>query len=238
MRNIFEFVKLKLKFWPKKFLSDKIEIYLTKYLTNLAGITIVDVGANRGHFVAQIEKHYSINNAILIEPIPELADHLKLMFTRENFYIYQNVLSDKDRFSIEFQVNEFAETSSVLDFDTKLKELANVNTKLARKELASTRTLDSIITELKLPNIDLIKIDVQGIEHLVIRGGRETLTKTRFIWVELSFKPLYVGSSVFQDIYQLMNENGFILLEISPGHRSPINELLQADALFANRELL
>jgi len=84
----------------------------------------------------------------------------------------------------------------------------------------------------------LLKIDVQGVEHLVLEGGKQALLNTSFVWMELSFKPLYIGSSVFHDIYSMMEKSGFILLELSPGHRSPINELLQADALFANPKFL
>lgn len=66
----------------------------------------------------------------------------------------------------------------------------------------------------------------------MIQGGEETLKMTSMIWIETSFKPLYENSSVFSQIYDLLNEKGFILMEISPGFRSPNGELLQVDLLF------
>jgi len=238
MNKGFQYAKNKLKSLLKTSQKDKIETYLTKYLSGFKSISIIDIGAHRGAFIDQLEKHYDIAKAVLIEPIAELSGFLQTKFNRKNFIIFQNALSDKDRASIEFQINEFAETSSMLVFKSEMEELSNVNVKLAKKENVTSRTLDSIMEETQFPAIDLIKIDVQGVEHLVLKGGKDTLARTKYIWIELSFKPLYIGSSVFQDIYGLMEENGFILLEISPGHRSSSNELLQADALFANRILV
>jgi len=213
---------------------DKIASYISKYLKNDGAITFIDIGAHRGDFFNQILKHYRIKRTVLIEPIPHLANYLTENFTKDNVVVYNNAISDKDNESIEFQINEFEETSSILPFKSQMSELSNVNTKPARKEKVLMRTLDSIADELNLESIDLIKIDVQGVEHLVIKGGADTLTRTKFIWVELSFKPLYVGSSVFNDIYSLLEEFGFLLLELSPGHRSSNEELLQCDALFVN----
>ena len=90
----------------------------------------------------------------------------------------------------------------------------------------------------KLEKIDFIKLDVQGAEHLVIQGAKKTLALTRLLWTEVSFKSLYEGSSVFDDIYAQLESKGFVLLELSPGHRATNHELLQADALFANIKLL
>jgi hypothetical protein len=79
---------------------------------------------------------------------------------------------------------------------------------------------------------DLLKIDVQGAEHLVIRGGKNALSKTKLVWTEVSFKPLYESSSTFIDLYHALYELGFKLMEISPGFQGPYGELLQADTLF------
>jgi FkbM family methyltransferase len=214
--------------------TDKIVIYISKYLKNDNAITFIDIGAHRGDFFNQILNHYSIKRTVLIEPIAHLANYLAENFSNDNVAIYNNAISDKNNESIEFQINEFEETSSILQFKSQMSELSNVNTKPARKEKVIMRTLDSITEELQLQTIDLIKIDVQGVEHLVIAGATDTLSNTRFVWVELSFKPLYIGSSVFQDIYLLLQDLGFLLLELSPGHRSSHEELLQSDALFVN----
>jgi FkbM family methyltransferase len=239
MINLFQVLKNRVRgLFKENQHTDKILIYLAKYLKRSEGITLIDIGAHRGDFFNQVNKHYNIRKAVLIEPIPHLANYLKGNFKSDEIHVYNNAVSDKDFESIEFQINEFEETSSILQFKSDLKELANVNTRPAKREILITRTLDSIFAEVHFKEIDLIKIDVQGVEHLVLNGAKTVLETTKYLWIELSFKPLYIGSSVFNDIYSLMEKFGFILLEISPGHRSPDGELLQADALFANPKFL
>jgi FkbM family methyltransferase len=212
----------------------KVESYIAKYLDRSKEITVIDIGSHRGDFINELEKYYRIRRAALIEPTPELAIYLRSVFNREEFKVIENAISDENYGSVDFKINVYGETSSILDLKSGMAELSGIDTRLEKTIKVSTRTLDSVAKELKFTEIDLIKIDVQGVEHLVLKGGKETLENTIYVWVELSFKPLYFGSSVFHEIYTLMEENGFILLELSPGHRSQTGELLQADALFAN----
>ncbi|HWZ21370.1 MAG TPA: FkbM family methyltransferase, partial [Cytophagaceae bacterium] len=214
--------------------NNKIESYITKYLDKSKKITVIDVGAHRGDFINELEKYYRIRRAALIEPTPELAVYLRSRYNTKEYKIVENAISNSDLGFVDFKVNVYGETSSLLDLNVGMTELAGVDTRLEKTIKVSTRRLDTVVKELKFEQIDLIKIDVQGVEHLVLQGGNETLINTRFIWIELSFKPLYSSSSIFHEIYSIMGQNGFILLELSPGHRSQSGELLQADALFAN----
>jgi FkbM family methyltransferase len=195
---------------------------------------IVDVGAHMGVFTIEFGKLYKIKNAILVEPIKELAEKMRFDFNDFPYHIYNNVLTENDFQAVEFRINEFEETSSIFEIKTNLEELSNISTRLLKCQSVTSRTLDSILIEQMIEYVDLIKIDVQGAEHLVLMGGKEVLKNVRLVWVELSFKPLYFGSSVFSDVYKILVDYGFILLEISPGHRAPSRELLQSDFLFGN----
>src|ERR1700683_3878314 len=114
--------------------KDKIEIYLVKYLSPQKKICVIDAGAHRGDFIDQLKKHYKIEKAILIEPILRLAELLKTKYYSENCFVFQNALSDKDFNQVEFRINEYEETSSVLEFKSEMRELENINTRLAKKE--------------------------------------------------------------------------------------------------------
>src|SRR5579863_2004117 len=187
--------------------NSKIESYITKYLDKSKEITVIDIGSHRGDFINELGKYYRIRRAALIEPTPALAD-----YHRTQYKIIENAISDGDFGFVDFKINIYGETSSLLDLNTGMAELAGVDTRLEKTIKVSTRRLDSVVKELAFDEVDLIKIDVQGVEHLVLRGAEKTLTTTRFIWIELSFKPLYAGSSVFHEIYTIMERNGFILL--------------------------
>ncbi len=95
--------------------------------------------------------------------------------------------------------------------------------------------LDRPVENSALGSIELLKIDVQGAEHLVFDGAKDTLRAVKLVWCEVSFRPLYRGSSTFDQIYQRMATDNFCLIELESGFRSPGGELLQADALFERR---
>jgi hypothetical protein len=53
------------------------------------------------------------------------------------------------------------------------------------------------------------------------------------ICTEVSFTPLYEGSSIFSEIYDFLGDRGFRLLSLREGFRGKDSELLQGDAVFA-----
>lgn len=198
-------------------------------------ITVVDIGAHAGQFTSSVEEFCGLYSAVLIEPIEELAKGLKAKFDNKIYQIFDCAVSDHSG-EIEIQIFPNATyTSSLLSPDYSIEEMRHLikgNTLLAR---CPVRTLDEIIAEVQLAMIDLIKIDVQGAEHLVLAGASHTLEKTGAVYTEVSFRPLYHGSSVFSDIYGMMNDRGFFLAALEPGFVAMTGELLQADALFLSR---
>jgi FkbM family methyltransferase len=210
-----------------------IKTYLNP--NELDSLFIVDIGANRGDFFNECCDIFNQTKikGILVEPIPECFDILIEKFSRNhNVRIYNNAVSDNNGI-VEFFINKFDETSSLLKIKEEMKELSFVNTKLNRVINIETLKLDDILknnTEI----IDLLKIDVQGTEHKVLNGAVNSSKFIKYIWTEVSFKALYEGSSTFQEVYDKLLSLGFILLEITEGHRAPNNELLQANCLFRN----
>lgn len=214
---------------------DHYESYLLKHI-NKNKINLVDIGAHRGAFVKMIEKRVGIAAAILVEPIPTCFEYLKAEFECR-YTVINMLITDKTSEKVLFHMYDFAETSSVLTIKD-IEELTGVETGSHSDININSITLDDLYaTHLKDTQIDLLKIDVQGAEHLVLAGAEQALKQTNFVWVEVSFKQLYDDSILFSDIYNIMFKLGFILIEISPGHRSAEGELLQADALFKNKNI-
>ena len=65
--------------------------------------------------------------------------------------------------------------------------------KFEKKIIIETKTLDTWRKEQSIDKIDFIWMDVQGAEIDVIRGGRNALRKTRYLYTEYSNKELYEG---------------------------------------------
>ena len=61
-------------------------------------------------------------------------------------------------------------------------------------------SMDQAISLLKLPQPDYIKIDVDGIEHLILKGGSEVLKKTKSLMLKL-LRKIYILKMCLIPIY-------------------------------------
>ena len=79
----------------------------------------------------------------------------------------------------------------------------------------------------------LVKIDVQGYEDRVIRGGQDTISRAEIVIVETSFQCLYEGQPMFEYIYEVLTKMGFSYRGALEQISNPIDGgILQADSLF------
>lgn len=213
-----------------------IPYVLLQRLQKNVPLYVVDVGAHDGEFTFGLASYCGLEAAVLVEPLPHKAAKLREKFRPPHYQVFECALAAAPG-EAELRINEMEATSSLFSIRRDMPELNALPLGRERVVRVAQRTLDGAIAEAGLPRIDVLKIDVQGAEHLVLSGAAETLSRTRIVWTECSFKPLYDGSSTFTDIYAALNAAGFRLLEMSPTFRSHTGELLQSDLLFVNSQL-
>jgi FkbM family methyltransferase len=86
--------------------------------------------------------------------------------------------------------------------------------------------LDTFYRQHGLDIIDFIWADIQGAEGEMIRGGRQTLAHTRYLYTEYSDDELYEQQATLRDILDLLP--GFRVLELWPDDVLLENRQLQA----------
>jgi len=80
---------------------------------------------------------------------------------------------------------------------------------------------------------DLIKIDVQGYELEVLKGGVETLAKAQAVVVELSLLEINKGCPLLDEALSFMRSHRFVSYDIVELHRRPLDGAMnQVDVLF------
>ena len=93
--------------------------------------------------------------------------------------------------------------------------------------------LDDLCRELRVDAIDLIWMDLQGAELLALQSAGALLDKVRYIYTEVSHRPIYKGQCLFDDVDAFLTARGFRLCtKIDPTR-------WQQDAIYENtRELI
>jgi len=83
-------------------------------------------------------------------------------------------------------------------------------------------TLDEWSVQEGVADVSFMKLDTQGSELDILRGGRGLLQGCVGIEVEVEFSPIYEGQPQFSEVDQFLREQGFVLWRLS--HRCHYSE--------------
>lgn len=83
------------------------------------------------------------------------------------------------------------------------------------KTLIEVTTLDEWASANHVDEIDFLKLDTQGAELDILRGGQRLLRTVRALEVEVEFNPIYLGQPLFGDVDQCLRSLGFVLWRLS-----------------------
>lgn len=182
-------------------------------LRNLPIRTIIDVGANEGQFARMISNVFPEAHIYCFEPLSEPFRELSQWAEKQinrKVTIYNLALGDKDGTSEMFSHVEHSPSSSFLK-STKLCESLYPFTQKQDSITVKLTTLDNWFKNLPSPPTHkiLLKLDVQGYEDKVIRGGRETFSNAKACILEVCLDKLYGDQATFKDISSLLYDLGY-----------------------------
>ena len=178
---------------------------------------VVDVGANHGDFSQAASAILSRADVLLVEPLPTLHEELEARCGRRRgrWRLAKVALGSQAGTAQLHVVPGNDVVGSLVGFSKEYLE-ANPIAKTSRSFECSVRTLDDLCQELKIPAIDLLKIDVEGFEFETLRGGREMLRRTRALVIELSTVRRGDGAHALVEMLNVLNEAGLQLVECIP----------------------
>lgn len=174
---------------------------------------IIDIGANKGQFAKYILKIFPKAILYCFEPLPNVFKELEAWSSvKENNQITLfNVALDVKQGTAEILYHSEHSPSSSLLHTTKNCEAIYPFTALQKKVRVSVETLDNVLDDGTLDHAEniLVKMDVQGYEDRVIKGGAGVLKKAKVCILEISLDALYKGQANFNDLSMMLYDFGF-----------------------------
>jgi FkbM family methyltransferase len=180
----------------------------------------LDVGANNGYFTLFAAKRTRNGRVLSFEPVSE-------HFANLNHNVELNKFKNVQLFNIGLSDGTAEELPIFSDVDDENDGLATVypgghrNTKIGTIKLSS---LDRVAEEQKLDKVDVIKIDVEGAEFDVLKGGRSVLERWHpTILIELNQETSSNAGYSVKDVVDYLREFGYAFKRI--GNNGTLTDL-------------
>jgi FkbM family methyltransferase len=191
--------------------------------------TVIDIGANTGDFGEFLSSILRPHRVYAFEPLPACLPALRAKArTLPGLTVFDVALSDQAG-EATFFINSYHPSSSLLRVGEISREEfphtageTPIRVRLAR--------LDDMLDVAKLERDIFIKIDVQGVEDRVIRGGGRVFGAASSVLVEMSFVPMYDGQPLFEEIHDLLVGLGLRFA----GIRNQVSSTTTSQPLFAH----
>jgi FkbM family methyltransferase len=191
--------------------------------------TVIDIGANDGQYTEYLNDYFKPAKVHAFEPLPACLTKLDALRPKiPHLTIHPLAASDEDG-TATFYSNEFAPASSLLQV-SDLAKRAFPETERASAATVKLARLDDVLDASTLKRDVLIKIDVQGVEDRVIRGGQAVFSAAKIVLIEMSFVPVYDGQPLFEEVHRLLEGCGLRLA----GFKNQIDDAQTGQPLFAH----
>tara|TARA_R100000988_G_C3980510_1_gene156646 strand:- start:15 stop:659 length:645 start_codon:yes stop_codon:yes gene_type:complete len=212
-----------------------VENYLINLSKKYTPNTLLDIGAHHGNFSMFCKKLWKNVDSLMLEGNENCDEYLENL----PFSHCIVLLSDSNK-EVTLHLNPKNPTCTGTSYLKENTKYYNDSIKVKR----NTYTLDEVTEEVG-KTFDLIKIDTQGSELDIIRGGLNTIQKASYIIMEVSILQYNEGSPLFDEVIEYMSSIGFTNHEII-GENIWMDEdtdnlkkgdLFQVDVIFSKSEL-
>jgi len=196
---------------------------------SLVNWIIFDVGANVGDFTDYLLGKTSNCEFKTFEPIKDTFSKLQNRFKANSKVMNFNfALGEKagDQVIHLFEDNQLNSLKGDLSSDEQI----------SNKQTVIIKTLSDFCPESSVERIDLLKIDTEGFELEILRGGIDILKNVKYIFVEVGFVDEDLRHTSFVKVDKFLKELGFSFYSLYDlYHYNRPYELLFANALFVNK---
>jgi FkbM family methyltransferase len=191
--------------------------------------TVIDIGANDGRFAEFLARYFKPSSLYVFEPLRSCLPALQaLAADLPNVRVFNLALSDRSGTAPLYENSYPPSTSLFRVGETMRREFPY--TAGETPTVVELAQLDDLVDVERLDREILLKVDVQGAEAEVIRGGRAVFAASACVLIEMTFVSMYRGQPLFEDVHDLLHGLGLRLA----GVRNQICSTGSGEPLFAH----
>ena len=193
---------------------------------------IVDVGVCYGEFTDLALTYFQPEKIWMVEADPELAEKLREKYRDvAECEVTHAAITDRSG-EVTFQINEHRPSSSVLPIGHQTGKIFGKSMRELGSVTVPCRTLDDYFSEHDIASVDLMKVDIQGAEKLLIKGGGTALQEVKMLYIEVLFEECYQGCALFSELDPLLRAAGFKLREMDDFRRGSDGAIAYANGIY------
>ena len=194
-----------------------------------------DVGANKGQTIAMLQACFAKPVIHAFEPSSGTFAGLSKQSFKTGGAVSLHQLALGEAIGEQtFHNYGTSELSSFLPLNRNRSESIFADQTVVSEEVVTVDTLDHFCLEHAIHHIDLLKIDTQGYELSVLRGGASLFAAgcVSAVLLELNFSSLYTGQSDPLAVLQFLRDHNLRLVDFYEKERMKNRELSWTTALF------
>ena len=167
---------------------------------------IVDIGANQGFYTLKIKEHNPKCKIICVEPNPYVFEMLKKNIEANHLkdVVLVNKAVGSSNGEITFEI--IKEIGPIGGKSLRIGDRQWLKDEFIEKIDVDAVTLDTLCRESDISNIDILKIDAEGMEMDILENSRAPLTRVDKIVVERHSRKLR------DEVVALLTDNHFDLV--------------------------
>ena len=173
----------------------------------------LDVGANRGQTITELERLFLAPRIFAFEPSTVSFARLSEEFRRPNIQLYRYGLGSALE-QREFINYESSTLSSFLELSSNGGNRFR-NVQVSNREIVEVKTVDWFVSQEQLQVVDLLKIDTQGYDLEVLKGAAGSLASgiIKTVLLELNFIEMYEKQGSVHEIEDFLANFNYHLVD-------------------------
>lgn len=212
--------------------------YISKHTKILDDEIIIDIGGANGDTSLYFANAFPGLQVYCVEPNARMLPFLKEVESKNDRVTVKAMALGRvsGEAVLHVTANDFSSSLNELSLEELKKTAPDFQAKLEEKQQLKVHvsTLDTEFGD--GPNVLLMKMDTQGTELDILKGGETTLKKTRFILAEMNNHQIYNHTCQYYEMDEFLRNRSFKLADVVVTYKGD-DGVTEYDALYRNTSL-